>query len=128
MVHRSEQSAARCKLSGHERKFSDVCCAQFGLGRGARREDAADDLLLNEVIWRLIRAAHSPMPAPVHAAFVFAHETDDDDWVAHWKLDTCDQVPGAVKRKWKSSWRGLTRFSRRSCIALRQYDTRGIIL
>src|SRR5439155_21485035 len=23
-------------LSGHERKFGDVCCAQFGLGRGAR--------------------------------------------------------------------------------------------
>ena len=66
-------------VSGHEHKSSDVCCAQFGLGRGARREDAADDLLLNEVIWRLIRAAHSPMPAPVHAAFVFAHETDDDD-------------------------------------------------
>src|SRR5207249_3173355 len=23
-------------LGGHERKFDDVCCAQFGLGRGAR--------------------------------------------------------------------------------------------
>jgi hypothetical protein len=43
------------------------------------KEDAADDLLLNEVIWRSIRGAHSPMPAPVRAAFVFAHEKDDDD-------------------------------------------------
>ena len=43
------------------------------------KEDAADDLLLNEVIWRSVRGAHSRMPAPVRAAFVFAHEKDDDD-------------------------------------------------
>jgi hypothetical protein len=43
------------------------------------KEDAADDLLLNEVIWRSIRGARSPMPAPVRAAFVFAHQKDDDD-------------------------------------------------
>jgi DNA-binding beta-propeller fold protein YncE len=35
------------------------------------REDAADDLLLNEVIWRSVRGAESQMPAPVRAAFVF---------------------------------------------------------
>jgi len=34
------------------------------------REDAADDLLLNEVIWRSIRGANAPMPAPKRAAFV----------------------------------------------------------
>jgi DNA-binding beta-propeller fold protein YncE len=37
------------------------------------REDAADDLLLNEVIWRSVRGADSPMPPPVHAAFVYPH-------------------------------------------------------
>jgi DNA-binding beta-propeller fold protein YncE len=37
------------------------------------REDAADDLLFNEVIWRSVRGAHSPMPPPVRAAFVFPH-------------------------------------------------------
>ena len=35
------------------------------------REDAADDLLLNEVIWRSVRGPDSPMPPPVRAAFVF---------------------------------------------------------
>jgi WD40 repeat protein len=35
------------------------------------REDAADDLLLNEVIWRSVRGPQSPMPPPVRAAFVF---------------------------------------------------------
>ena len=35
------------------------------------KEDAADDLLLNEVIWRSVRGPNSPMPAPRRAAFVF---------------------------------------------------------
>lgn len=43
------------------------------------KEDAADDLLLNEIIWRAIKGADSPMPAPVRAAFVFAHPADDGD-------------------------------------------------
>ncbi len=41
------------------------------------KEDAVDDLLLNEVIWRSVRGAEHPMPAPVRAAYVFAHPKDD---------------------------------------------------
>jgi YVTN family beta-propeller protein len=46
-------------------------------------EDAADDLALNEVIWKSVRGAASQMPAPRRAAFVFtqkakAGERDDD--------------------------------------------------
>jgi hypothetical protein len=43
------------------------------------KEDAADDLLLNEVIWRSVRGAKSPMPAPVRASFVFAHPEEEED-------------------------------------------------
>ena len=43
------------------------------------KEDAADDLLLNEVIWRSIRGANDPMPPPKRAAFVFIHPNEDDD-------------------------------------------------
>ncbi|MBI5396509.1 MAG: beta-propeller fold lactonase family protein [Verrucomicrobia bacterium] len=43
------------------------------------KEDAADDLLLNEVIWRSVRGPHSPMPPPVRAAFVRVPQKDDDD-------------------------------------------------
>ena len=46
------------------------------------KEDAADDILLNEVIWRSVRGANSPMPPPRRAAFVLAHgedEREDDD-------------------------------------------------
>jgi len=43
------------------------------------REDAMDEMALNEIIWRSVRGASAIMPAPVHAAFVFAHPKDDDD-------------------------------------------------
>jgi len=43
------------------------------------QEDAADDLALNEVIWRSVKGPDHPMPAPVRAAFVIAHPEDDDD-------------------------------------------------
>jgi hypothetical protein len=43
------------------------------------KEDATDEQLLNEVVWHSVRGPNHPMPAPVHAAFVFAHAKDDDD-------------------------------------------------
>lgn len=46
------------------------------------KEDAADDLLFNEVIWRSVRGHQSPMPPPVRAAFFLPHgkkDKDDDD-------------------------------------------------
>jgi DNA-binding beta-propeller fold protein YncE len=42
-------------------------------------EDAADDLLLNEVIWRSVRGPHAPMPPPVRSAFVFPHLPKERD-------------------------------------------------
>ena len=42
--------------------------------------DRADDIVLNEVVWRSVRGADSPMPAPVRAAFFKAYpKTDLDD-------------------------------------------------
>jgi YVTN family beta-propeller protein len=43
------------------------------------KEDAADDLALNEIIWRSVRGAASKMPAPVRASFVFAQPGGRDD-------------------------------------------------
>jgi len=47
------------------------------------KEDAADDLLLNEVVWRSVKGANSPMPAPVRAGFVFGvpemEEEEEED-------------------------------------------------
>lgn len=41
--------------------------------------DAADDLLLNEIVWRSVRGSESRMPPPIRAAFFFAKASDDDD-------------------------------------------------
>jgi hypothetical protein len=43
------------------------------------KEDAVDDLLLSELVWRAVRGPDSPMPAPVRAGFVFAHPKGRDD-------------------------------------------------
>lgn len=43
------------------------------------REDACDDLLLNDIIWRSVRGPDSPMPSPVRAAFVYASAEDDEE-------------------------------------------------
>ncbi len=45
------------------------------------REDAADEMTLNRVIWQSIRGPAVPMPPPVHAAFVRVNpqQADDDD-------------------------------------------------
>ena len=45
-------------------------------------EDRVDDLAFNEVIWRSVKGADSPAPAPVRAAFVMPcakADKDDDD-------------------------------------------------
>ncbi len=43
--------------------------------------DLAPELELNEILWKSVRGADSPMPPPVHAAFVrsVAERQDDDD-------------------------------------------------
>jgi DNA-binding beta-propeller fold protein YncE len=60
----------------------------WGAERSARfnlsKEDAADDLLFNEVIWKAVKGPDSPMPPPVRAAFFIpvrpaSHLHDDDD-------------------------------------------------
>ena len=46
------------------------------------KEDQADDLLFNEVIWKSVKGARNAMPAPVRAGFfipVKAKKDDDDD-------------------------------------------------
>ena len=47
-------------------------------------EDRADDLVFNEIIWKSVKGAASPMPPPVRSAFVLprpkaAGVADDDD-------------------------------------------------
>jgi DNA-binding beta-propeller fold protein YncE len=43
------------------------------------KEDAADDFQLNEVIWRSVKGAEHPMPAPRRAGFVLTSAARDED-------------------------------------------------
>ena len=41
--------------------------------------DLAPELELNEILWKSVRGAASPMPPPVRSAFIRAIPDDDDD-------------------------------------------------
>jgi hypothetical protein len=43
------------------------------------REDAADDIVFNEIIWKSVKGADSPMPPPVRAAFVVPEGEEEGD-------------------------------------------------
>jgi hypothetical protein len=53
--------------------------ADISMNLYLEEEDATDDILLNDIVWRSVRGADSPMPPPVRAAFLRPMEDDDDD-------------------------------------------------
>ena len=53
--------------------------AEKSLKLNLEKEDQADDLVFNEIIWKSVKGAASPMPAPVRAAFVIPVDADDDE-------------------------------------------------
>jgi hypothetical protein len=71
----------------HEEPKADRSATNGRLAWGAERsekfdltkEDQADDLLFNEVIWKSVKGANSQLPPPVRAAFVRPNVGKDDD-------------------------------------------------
>ena len=71
-----------CRPAGvplDEKNAATAWGAKASLAMDLSVEDAADDLLLNEIIWRSVRGTEVAMPAPRRAAFVFSGEDEDDD-------------------------------------------------
>ncbi|EEF58805.1 bifunctional YncE family protein/alkaline phosphatase family protein [Pedosphaera parvula] len=68
---------AQVKLHEHNLPFGKA--ARLSRNMNFNKEDAVDDLLLNQVIWQAVMGEANPMPAPVRASFVFAHPRQDDD-------------------------------------------------
>lgn len=62
-----------------ETNLASAWGAAMSLAFDFSREDAADDLLLNEVVWRSVRGPNSAMPPPVRAGFVFAMAEDEEE-------------------------------------------------
>ena len=61
------------------RNLSTAWGAEKSLKLNLDKEDQADDLVFNEIIWKSVKGAASPMPAPVRAAFVVPVDLDDDE-------------------------------------------------
>ena len=62
-----------------EKNASTAFGAQASLRMNLDEADMAPELELNEIIWRSVRGAESPMPPPRRAAFVVAAGPDHDD-------------------------------------------------
>lgn len=62
-----------------ERNPADAWGAKTSARMDFREADRADDIVLNEIIWRSVKGAASPMPAPVRTAFFKAHPKADRD-------------------------------------------------
>ena len=67
------------KVDINERNLSTAWGAEKSLKLNLEKEDQADDLVFNEIIWKSVKGAKSPMPAPVRAAFVFPVESEEED-------------------------------------------------
>jgi DNA-binding beta-propeller fold protein YncE len=60
----------------------DAPGADLSMKLDLTKEDRADDLVFNEIIWKAVKGADSVMPPPVRAAFVLPRsepDGDDDD-------------------------------------------------
>ncbi len=70
--------AALMPKTDREAKTSKLAWGvQESLKMDFSKEDAADDLILNEIIWRSVRGATAMMPSPIRRAWVLS-EADDD--------------------------------------------------
>ncbi len=66
-------------VNREERNSETAWGAKLSAEMDFSKEDAADDLLLNEVVWRSVRGAGNPMPAPRRAGFVLAEEEEEEE-------------------------------------------------
>lgn len=60
------------------------------------KEDTLPDIEFNEIIWKSVKGAHSPMPAPVRSAFVRVIEDADDE--EHEKSERKEKPRSAGRR------------------------------
>ncbi len=72
----STYQGIRPKVDFKERNTANMYGAQRCKEFNLNVEDAIPDLEFSEIIWKAVKGADSPMPAPVHSAFV--RVTDDD--------------------------------------------------
>jgi len=62
-----------------QRNPSSGRASRESAGMDFSHEDAVNDFALNQAVWHAVRGDNAVVPAPVHAAFVFAQPKDKDD-------------------------------------------------
>ena len=71
--------ALPARVPTDERNASTAWGAEASMRMNLREADLAPELELNEIVWRSVRGANSPMPPPRRAAFVKAEPEDEAD-------------------------------------------------
>ena len=71
-------TAVPARVDLRERNTSHAWGGRASGGMNFAKEDAVDDRLLSEIVWRSVRGPDSAMPAPRHAAFVRTTGSDRD--------------------------------------------------
>ncbi|HAM71820.1 MAG TPA: hypothetical protein DCM86_09275 [Verrucomicrobiales bacterium] len=67
------------KVDLHEKNTKHAWGARESGRMNFAREDAADDLRLNEIVWRSVKGPRSPMPPPTRSGFVLVRKERDGD-------------------------------------------------
>jgi hypothetical protein len=62
-------TAVKPEVDLNELNKKDAWGAERSAKLDLEKEDAADDLVFNEIIWRSVKGADNPMPAPVRAGW-----------------------------------------------------------
>jgi hypothetical protein len=65
----------------NEQNLSTAVASDASLKLDLAKEDQADDLAFNEIIWKAVKGPNSKMPPPVRAAFIVprTEKADADD-------------------------------------------------
>ena len=72
--------------------------AEASLRMNLDEADLAPDLELNEIVWRSVRGADSPMPPPRRAAFVRGSSAPDEDGDGEEERDERSERRGRIRR------------------------------
>jgi DNA-binding beta-propeller fold protein YncE len=76
---RRPYAAIRARVSLDEKNAASAPGARESARMDFSAPDRAPDLALNEIVWKAMRGAGSPMPPPRRAAFVRGIEKEEDD-------------------------------------------------
>ena len=93
-------TAKPARISLTEVNGGDAWGAQASMQMNLKDADVAPEYELNEILWKSVRGAQSPMPAPVRSGFIRAVPGDEDerDAAAPWFERLAEWIVSAVSR------------------------------